>query len=71
MFSIHGLLRYNNPELGRDGDTGGQIIYVLEEALELSKRDNVERGAVSRQTQKNRRKWHLSVPFLMYQIRSF
>ncbi len=43
MFSIHGLLRYENPELGRDADTGGQTIYVLEEALELSKREEVKR----------------------------
>ena len=34
-FSIHGLLRGQNPELGRDADTGGQIRYVVELAKEL------------------------------------
>ncbi|MFP4521657.1 MAG: glycosyl transferase family 1, partial [Fibrobacterota bacterium] len=43
MFSIHGLLRYDSPELGRDSDTGGQIKYVLEEAEELSKREEIEK----------------------------
>lgn len=42
MFSVHGLLRYENPELGRDADTGGQIKYVLEMAEELSKREEVK-----------------------------
>jgi len=36
MFSIHGLLRAENLELGRDADTGGQINYVLELARHLS-----------------------------------
>ncbi|MFQ5646331.1 MAG: HAD-IIB family hydrolase [bacterium] len=30
LFSIHGLIRGNSPQLGRDADTGGQIKYVLE-----------------------------------------
>lgn len=30
MFSIHGLVRANNMELGYDADTGGQIKYVVE-----------------------------------------
>jgi sucrose-phosphate synthase len=36
MFSIHGLLRKDNMEMGRDADTGGQIKYVVELARELS-----------------------------------
>lgn len=28
--SLHGLIRYDSPELGRDADTGGQVKYVLE-----------------------------------------
>jgi len=36
MVSIHGLLRNENLELGRDADTGGQILYVLELAKQLS-----------------------------------
>ncbi|HPZ86692.1 MAG TPA: HAD-IIB family hydrolase [Flavihumibacter sp.] len=30
LFSPHGLIRYNNSEIGRDRDTGGQVKYVLE-----------------------------------------
>jgi sucrose-phosphate synthase len=30
LFSIHGLIRGEDPELGRDADTGGQVKYVLE-----------------------------------------
>lgn len=37
LFSPHGFIRYNNAEIGRDKDTGGQVKYVLEllEALSL------------------------------------
>lgn len=35
LFSIHGLIRGESPELGRDADTGGQIKYVLELAKSL------------------------------------
>lgn len=41
MFSIHGLLRYENMELGRDADTGGQIKYVVELAEALSLREDI------------------------------
>lgn len=41
MFSVHGLLRAENLELGRDADTGGQITYVIELAQALSERDDV------------------------------
>ena len=30
MFSLHGLIRADNLEMGRDADTGGQVTYVLE-----------------------------------------
>jgi sucrose-phosphate synthase len=43
MFSLHGLIRGSNLEMGRDADTGGQIKYVLEEGLELSRQPEVER----------------------------
>jgi sucrose-phosphate synthase len=43
MFSLHGLLRAENLELGRDADTGGQIKYVLELARQLSSHDDVGR----------------------------
>jgi sucrose-phosphate synthase len=43
MFSVHGLLRAENLELGRDADTGGQIKYVLELARHLSHRGKIGR----------------------------
>ena len=42
LFSIHGLLRAGNMELGRDADTGGQIIYVVELASALGQRGDVQ-----------------------------
>ena len=38
LYSPHGLIRFNNPEIGRDKDTGGQVKYVLEllESLSLN-----------------------------------
>lgn len=41
LISLHGLIRSNQPELGRDSDTGGQVKYVLELAKELSEQPNV------------------------------
>lgn len=35
LFSIHGLIRGESPELGRDADTGGQVKYVVELARSL------------------------------------
>ena len=43
MFSIHGQIRSDNLELGRDADTGGQVTYVLELARQLSTLDSVAR----------------------------
>lgn len=37
LYSIHGLIRGHDLELGRDADTGGQTKYVLEFAKALSK----------------------------------
>ena len=39
--SLHGLMKAREPELGRDADTGGQIVYVLELAAELSRHPQV------------------------------
>ncbi len=36
LISVHGLIRGNAPELGRDPDTGGQVLYVLELAKALA-----------------------------------
>ena len=41
MVSVHGLIRSENLELGRDADTGGQTRYVVELARALGERDDV------------------------------
>lgn len=41
MFSVHGLLRNDHWEMGRDADTGGQIKYVVELAQRISENRNV------------------------------
>jgi len=43
LISIHGLLRAENLELGRDADTGGQIKYVVELAKALCRCEEVQR----------------------------
>ena len=42
-FSIHGLIRGENLELGRDPDTGGQCLYVLELVKALARDERVGR----------------------------
>lgn len=41
LISVHGLIRGENLELGRDADTGGQTLYVLELAQALSEQPQV------------------------------
>lgn len=41
MVSVHGLIRGTAPELGRDPDTGGQVLYVLELAQALAQSPEV------------------------------
>ena len=41
LVSLHGLLRGDSIEMGRDADTGGQVRYVLELAKTLGKLDQV------------------------------
>jgi sucrose-phosphate synthase len=36
LYSPHGLIRHEEPEIGRDKDTGGQVKYVLELLQSLS-----------------------------------
>lgn len=43
LFSVHGLVRAHNLEMGRDADTGGQILYVLELARALSEREEIRK----------------------------
>lgn len=43
MFTIHGLVRGDDMELGRDADTGGQVKYVIELARALAEEERVAR----------------------------
>jgi len=43
LISVHGLVRGENIELGRDADTGGQVAYVVELAKALSQNPQVYR----------------------------
>jgi sucrose-phosphate synthase len=43
LVSVHGLIRGRSPELGRDADTGGQVVYVLELAKALGQNPAVAR----------------------------
>ncbi|NBB80357.1 MAG: HAD-IIB family hydrolase [Verrucomicrobia bacterium] len=43
LISLHGLIRGEQLELGRDEDTGGQTRYVVELARALSERDDISR----------------------------
>lgn len=43
LFSPHGLIRYDNPEIGRDKDTGGQVKYLLELLENLSRHPRVRK----------------------------
>jgi sucrose-phosphate synthase len=46
LVSVHGLIRGENLELGRDADTGGQTKYVVELARALAREPRVERVVV-------------------------
>ena len=41
LISIHGLIRGSDLELGRDADTGGQTLYVVELARALAERSDI------------------------------
>lgn len=43
MLSVHGLIRGHDLELGRDADTGGQTLYVVELARALGRHPGVAR----------------------------
>ncbi len=43
LLTLHGLIRGHHLELGRDADTGGQTLYVLELAQALSRQSKVSR----------------------------
>ena len=63
LYSIHGLIRGTNLELGRDADTGGQTKYVLELAETLSRDPRVEKiELVTRQIKDKKVSDDYSVP---------
>lgn len=43
LLSVHGLIRGQDMELGKDPDTGGQIKYVIELAKELGRQKKIAR----------------------------
>ena len=43
LFSPHGLIRFKDPEIGRDKDTGGQVKYLLELLETLSQDPRVRK----------------------------
>lgn len=43
LLSVHGLIRGENLELGRDADTGGQVLYVIDLAKHLAGHEDVHR----------------------------
>ncbi len=43
LFSPHGLIRYQEPEIGKDKDTGGQVKYVLELLETLSQHPQIRK----------------------------
>jgi sucrose-phosphate synthase len=63
LYSIHGLIRGSNLELGRDADTGGQTKYVLELAQNLSNNPRIEKvELVTRQIKDKKFSDDYSVP---------
>ena len=46
LISVHGLIRGQDLELGRDADTGGQTKYVVELLRELGERPEVEQAVL-------------------------
>ena len=55
LFSPHGLIRFNEPEIGRDKDTGGQVKYVLEMLQNLSLHPQVRKVDLFTRKISNRR----------------
>ena len=43
LYSVHGLFRKDNLEIGRDSDNGGQTVYVMELGEALSRSPNIEK----------------------------
>ncbi|KAK9082619.1 hypothetical protein Scep_029090 [Stephania cephalantha] len=63
LMSVHGLVRRENMELGRDSDTGGQIKYVVELSRALAKMPGVYRvDLLTRQISSSEVDWSYGEP---------
>ncbi|KAI9215472.1 hypothetical protein POPTR_T124307v4 [Populus trichocarpa] len=71
LISLHGLLRGDNMELGRDSDTGGQVKYVVELARALASMPGVYRvDLLTRQVSAPDVDWSYGEPTEMLNIRN-
>ncbi|KAL3840750.1 hypothetical protein ACJIZ3_025341 [Penstemon smallii] len=72
LISIHGLIRGENMELGRDSDTGGQVKYVVELARALGSMPGVYRvDLLTRQVASPEVDWSYGEPTEMLPPRNF
>ncbi|KAG8636897.1 probable sucrose-phosphate synthase 3 [Manihot esculenta] len=63
LISLHGLVRGENMELGRDSDTGGQVKYVVELARALARMPGVYRvDLFTRQVSSHEVDWSYGEP---------
>ncbi|KAK1389452.1 Sucrose-phosphate synthase [Heracleum sosnowskyi] len=63
LVSLHGLIRGENMELGRDSDTGGQVKYVVELARALGSMPGVYRvDLLTRQVSSSEVDWSYAEP---------
>ncbi|KAJ4707858.1 Sucrose phosphate synthase [Melia azedarach] len=71
LISLHGLIRGENMELGRDSDTGGQVKYVVELARALGSMPGVYRvDLLTRQVSASDVDWTYAEPTEMLNPRS-
>ncbi|XP_022133063.1 probable sucrose-phosphate synthase 1 isoform X2 [Momordica charantia] len=71
LISLHGLIRGENMELGRDSDTGGQVKYVVELARALGRMPGVYRvDLLTRQVSAPDVDWSYGEPTEMLNPRS-
>ncbi|XP_050234674.1 probable sucrose-phosphate synthase 1 [Mercurialis annua] len=71
LISLHGLIRGENMELGRDSDTGGQVKYVVELARALASMPGVYRvDLLTRQVSSPDVDWSYGEPTEMLTLRS-
>ncbi|WCJ29991.1 Sucrose-phosphate synthase [Euphorbia peplus] len=71
LISLHGLIRGENMELGRDSDTGGQVKYVVELARALGSTPGVYRvDLLTRQVSSPDVDWSYGEPTEMLTLRN-